>query len=73
MVLGGNHHRIIIDIFHRMVTAVVTELHLDGFRTARQRQQLMAEADAKYRNIGFKEGFDCVDSVIARRRVTRTV
>ncbi|SUH39745.1 Uncharacterised protein [Salmonella enterica subsp. enterica] len=33
--------------FYRMVAAVMAELHLNGLRTARQRQQLMAEADAK--------------------------
>ena len=52
---------------------MVAELHLDGVRTARQRQQLMAEADAEYRDIGFQEGLDGSDGIIARRRVARAV
>ncbi len=57
VVLSGNHHYIVIDIFNRMVTAVVAEFHLNGLRAARQRQQLMAETDAKDRNIGGEEFF----------------
>ena len=33
----------------------------------------MAKADAEYRNIGLKEFFNRLDSVIARRRVARAV
>ena len=56
-----------------MVAAVVAELHLHGLRAARQRQQLMAEADAEYWNVGFQELRNRVDSVITRRRVARAV
>jgi hypothetical protein len=54
VVLRGDHHHVVIDIFYRVVAAVVAELHLHGLRAARQRQQLMAEADAEYRNIGLR-------------------
>ena len=73
VVLSGNHHYIVIDIFNRVVTAVVAEFHLNGLRAARQRQQLMAETDAKDRNIGGEEFFNRRDGVIARRRVARAV
>ena len=56
-----------------MVAAVVTKFHFDGLRTARQRQQLMTETDAEYRNIGFEEFLDGCNGVIARGRVARTV
>ena len=56
-----------------MVAAVVTKFHFDSLRTARQRQQLMTETDAEYRNIGFEEFLDGGNGVIARGRVARTV
>lgn len=55
VVLRGDHHRVVVDIFHRVVTTVVAKLHLDGVRSARQRQQLMAETDAEYRDVGFRK------------------
>ncbi len=55
VILGGDRHHVFLHIFNRMVAAVVTKFHFDSLRTARQRQQLMTEADAKYRNIGFEE------------------
>ena len=73
VVLRGDHHGVVINIFYRMVAAVVAKLHLNGLRTARQRQQLMAEADAKYRNIGFEEFLNRGNRVVARRRVARAV
>ncbi len=73
MVLGGDHHHIFLNIFNRMVAAVVTKFHFDGLRTARQRQQLMTEADAEYRNISFEEFLDSGNGVIARGRVAVTV
>ena len=73
VVLSGDHHGVVINIFYRMVAAVVAELHLNGLRTACQRQQLMAEADAKYRNIGFEEFLNRGNRVVARRRIARTV
>ncbi len=56
-----------------MVAAVVAKFHLHRFRAARQRQQLMAEADAKHRNFRLEESFDRADSVIARLRVAWSV
>lgn len=70
---GGDHHHVFLNIFNRMVAAVVTKFHFDGLRTARQRQQLMTETDAEYRNIGFEEFLDGCNGVIARGRVAVTV
>ena len=73
VVLRGDHHHVVINIFYRMVAAVVAELHLHGLRAARQSQQLVAEADAEYRNIGLQELLNRCDSVVAGRRVAGTV
>ena len=53
VVLAGDHHAAGGEVLHRMIGAVMAELHLHGLRTARQPQQLMAEADAEHRNVGF--------------------
>ncbi|MOA15969.1 hypothetical protein D3C78_1361580 [compost metagenome] len=73
MVLRGDHDAVVIQIFYRVVAAVVAKLHLHGFCTAGQSQQLMAEADAEHRDIGCQELLDGGDGVIAWLRVTRAV
>ncbi len=73
VVLRGDHHGVVIEIFHRMVATVMAKLHLHGFRTAGQRQQLMAKTDTKHRNVGFQESLNRADGVVARLRVARAI
>src|SRR5258706_15865271 len=47
VVLAGDHHLPGIEVFHRMVRAMVAELHLERLRTRRKAHQLVAEADAE--------------------------
>ncbi len=73
VVLAGDQHVAAGKFLHRVVCAVVAELHLDGSRAAREPEQLMAEADAENRNVGIQEFADCGDRVVARLRVAGTV
>ena len=55
VVLAGDHHATAVEILHRMIRAVMAELHLERFCAARESEQLMAEADAEYRNAGIDQ------------------
>jgi hypothetical protein len=41
--------RPVLQVLHRMVRAVVAELHLEGLRAGGQRHDLVAQADAEGR------------------------
>jgi hypothetical protein len=41
MVLAGDHHAAGVQVLHRMVRAVVAELHLDGARAGGKAEQLV--------------------------------
>ena len=58
-------------VLHRMIGAVMAELHLDGPRAAGQRQQLVAEADAEDRDVGLENLADGLDRVVAGLRDRR--
>ena len=58
---------------HRVVGAVVAELHLDGARAAREAEQLVAEADAEHRHVGLEELADRLDRVVAGLRIAGAV
>src|SRR3954451_15652373 len=49
MVLAGNPHLAGIQILHRVVGAVVPELHLKGLRARSEAHELVTEADAEDR------------------------
>ncbi len=73
MVLAGYEYPARIEFRHRVIGAVMAELHFDCLRTARKSEQLMPEANAEHRDVGFKKPRDRRDGVIARLRVTRAV
>jgi hypothetical protein len=50
MVLAGDQHLAGVEVLHRMVGAVVAELHLHGLAAGSQAHQLVAEADAEHRD-----------------------
>ena len=56
-----------------MVGTVVAKFHFEGFGTAGQSHDLMAQANAKGRNTGFDQLGCCRNGVIARLRIARTV
>src|SRR5687768_13275024 len=47
VVLARDHHAAGAEVLHRMVRAVVAELHLDSRRADREAEQLVTEADAE--------------------------
>ncbi len=73
VVLGGDHHCVVVQALHRVVGTVVAKLHLDGLGTGGETQQLVTQADAKHRGVGIKEGLDGLDGVVARLGVTWAV
>ena len=47
-----------------MVSTMVAVAHLDGFGTGGQRQQLVAQANAEHRRVGFQHFLDRFDGVV---------
>ena len=73
VVLAGDHHHTAVEILYRVVGTVVAMTHFQGLGAGGQSQQLVAEADAEYRNIGFQNVLDRLDRVVARLGIARTV
>ena len=73
VVLRGNQHPARIDLHHRVVGAVMSELHLDGLRAACEAQKLVAEANAENRYVRLQEARDGRDRIIAGLRIAGTV
>src|SRR3954470_3495403 len=48
VVLASDHNLAGVEVLHRMVGAVVAELHLHRLRARGEAHQLVAQADAKY-------------------------
>lgn len=73
VVLGSDYYYVVINIFYWVVVVVVVEFYFNGFGIVCQCQQLMVKVDVEYWNIGFKEFFNCFDSVIVWCWVVRVV
>jgi hypothetical protein len=73
MILRGNHHATAVQIDHRVVGPMMTELHLQRLRAGREAEQLMAEADAEGRHAFGDEGPDRGDGVVAGLRIAGPV
>nr|GEU28458.1 hypothetical protein [Tanacetum cinerariifolium] len=73
VVLGRDQHLFAVQVLHRVVGAVVAELHFQGGRARRQAQDLVAEANAEQRHFFCHQLARGGNRVIARLRVTRTV
>ena len=73
MVLAGDQHAAGVQVLHRVVGAVVAELHLHGARAAGQAEQLVAQADAEGRDVRHDQLADGVDGVVAGRRIAGAV
>ena len=55
MILAGNENPAGGEILHRMIRAVMAELHLHGARATREAEQLMPETDSEHRDIGLRK------------------
>src|SRR5262245_23908434 len=66
MVLAGDDHAPGVEVLHRVVRAVVPELHLHGLRARGEAHELVAEADAEHRQPrGVEDLADRLDGVVA--------
>src|SRR6185437_7549853 len=65
VILAGDEHPPGIEVLHRMVGAMVAELHLQRAPAAGEAEDLMAEADAEHRNVGVEKLAGRVDGVVA--------
>ncbi|EIL99181.1 putative thioesterase [Rhodanobacter thiooxydans LCS2] len=73
MVLAGDQHVAVVQVLHRVVGAVVAELHLQRLAAQRQAHQLVAETDAEQRDLRLEELAGCRDGVVAGRRIAGAV
>src|SRR6185436_21000857 len=74
MVLAGDDHLPSVEILHRMVSAVVAELHLQRLRAGGEAHDLVAKADAEDRDArGVENLADRLDGVVAGLGVARAV
>src|SRR5216117_883586 len=73
VVLAGDDDRSPLQVLHRVVGAVMPELHLDGLCAAGEPHELVAEADPESRNPGVDDLADRAYGIVARLRITRTV
>src|SRR4029079_5533472 len=73
VILAGDQHLSGVLVEHRMVGAMMAELHLDRFRPAREAEQLMTEADTERRHPRGKEFADRFDRIAARLGIAGSV
>ena len=73
VVLAGDADAACVQIFDRMVGTVVAELHLEGFGTAGQGHDLVAEANAEGGDACLNQLTRGSDGVVARLGVARAV
>ena len=73
VVLRGDLDLAGLELLDRVVGAAVAELQLVGLAAHRQRQDLVAEADAEHRHVGLDQLARVVDGVVEHRRIARAV
>ena len=73
VVLRGNQHLLGIEVLHRMIRAVVAELHLQRLGAGCQRHDLVPQADAEGGDAALDQFLGGGNRVIARLRVARSV
>src|SRR6185437_3271519 len=55
MILAGDEHTAGIQVLHRVIGAVMAEFHFHRLRADGESENLVAEADAEYRQVGLQE------------------
>ena len=73
MVLTGDADAATVQVFHRVVGAMVAKFHLESSGAAGQGQDLMAQADAKGRQAGFEQSAHSFDGIAAGLGVARPI
>jgi hypothetical protein len=73
VVLTGDADTAAIKVFHRMIGAMVTKLHLEGLCATGQRHDLVAQTDAEGGDSGFNQRSHSVNGVVAGLGVARAI
>src|SRR6187549_1823101 len=73
MILAGDEDTAGLEILHRMIRAMVAELHLHGARATREAEQLVTETDAEGRQVRDDQCTDRFDGVVARLGIARSI
>src|SRR5688572_27588285 len=73
VILAGDQHTTGGEFLYRVIGPVMSELHLYRLGIASQSEQLMSEADAEHRDIGFEKLLDRLNRIRAGLRVTGSV
>ncbi len=73
VVLAGDGHAAAIEVFDRVIGAVMAEFHLEALASSGQPHDLMAEANAEGRHIGGDDALGRGNGVIAGFGVARAV
>ena len=73
VVLARDVDALRFNVFHRVIGAVMAELHLEGLRTDGEPHDLMTEADAEKRQLGRDGLLRHLNGVCAGRRIAGTV
>src|ERR1700756_4437101 len=73
VVLTGDKHAPGLELLHRMVRAVMAELHLHGACTGGEPENLVSKTDAEHRQVRLEKALRGLDRVGARLGISRTV
>ena len=73
VVLTSDADAVVVEVFDRVVRAVMPELHFESLGTAGQRHDLVTQTNTEGRNAGFDQLAYRFDGVITRLRIARPV
>src|SRR6516162_3506534 len=65
VILTRDEHASGLELLHRMIRAVMAELHLHGARAGCESQDLMPETDAEHRQVGLEKALRRLDRIAA--------
>src|ERR1700693_1857607 len=66
VVLSGYQHAAGVDLQHRMIGTVMSELHFHGLGAAGQSEQLMTQANTEHGDVGLEKLCNGGDGIVAR-------
>src|SRR5450631_4361759 len=73
VILAGDEHPAAVEVLHRMIRAVMAELHLDRARAAGKAEELMPQANSKHRDIRIENITHRADCIVQGLRIPRAI